>query len=270
MPVVPVADPADPRLADYRDLRDVALRRLLETEHGLFIAEGPTVVRRALAAGYRPRSLLLTQAWLDGLADVVAHVDVPCYLVTEELAEAVAGFHVHRGALAAVHRRPLPSVDEVLAGVDRLVVLEDIVDHTNLGALFRSAVALGAQGALLSPRCADPLYRRAVKVSMGAVFSLPWTRVADWWDAVPALRAAGFTTVALTPAAAVDLADVRAADRVALLVGSEGPGLTRRWQQAADIQARIPMSGGIDSLNVAAATAVAAYALWSAARRPAD
>jgi tRNA G18 (ribose-2'-O)-methylase SpoU len=146
------------------------------------------------------------------------------------------------------------------------VVLEDIVDHTNLGALFRSAVALGAQAALLSPRCADPLYRRAVKVSMGAVFSLPWTRVDDWWDAVPALGAAGFTTVALSPSAPLDLGEVSAGHRVALLVGSEGPGLTSRWQQAADVRARIPMRGGIDSLNVAAATAVAAYALWSAAR----
>ncbi len=263
-----VRDPDDPRLADYRDLRDVALRRLLETEHGLFIAEGSTVLRRALAAGYVPRSLLLTERWQAELADVVdamEAVEAPCYLVDEAVAEQVTGFHVHRGALASMHRKPLPSVADVLAGADRLIVLEDVVDHTNVGSVLRSATALGAQAALLSPRCADPLYRRAVKVSMGTVFSLPWTRVDDWWDAIPALREAGFLTVALTPGAdAVDLSTVPAAARTALLVGTEGPGLSRRWQDAADVRARIPMAGGIDSLNVAAATAVAAYALWAA------
>ena len=262
MRVVPVADATDPRLTDYRDLRDVALRRLLETERGLFIAEGATVLRRALEAGYEPRSVLLTRAWLDDLADVLATTDTPCYLVDEAVVEQVAGFHVHRGALAAMHRRPLPSVPQVLAGADRVIVLEDVVDHTNVGAILRSAVALGVQAALLSPRCADPLYRRAVKVSMGTVFSLPWTRVGDWWDAVPELRRAGLNTVALTPAAdAVDLDDVPTDGRLALLVGSEGPGLSRRWQQAADVRARIPMTGGVDSLNVAAAVAVACYVL---------
>jgi tRNA G18 (ribose-2'-O)-methylase SpoU len=260
--VVRVTDAGDPRLSDYRDLRDVALRRLLETDNGLFIAEGAMVLRRAIAAGYQPRSVLVTQQWLDGLADVLAATDMPCYLVDEAVAEQVAGFHVHRGALAAMHRRPLPAVADVLAGADRVIVLEDVVDHTNIGAILRSAVALGAGGALLSPRCADPLYRRAVKVSMGTVFSLPWTRVDDWWEAVPELRRAGFVTVALTPAPdAVDLADVPTDGRLALLVGSEGPGLSRRWQQAADVRARIPMAGGIDSLNVAAAVAVACYAL---------
>jgi tRNA G18 (ribose-2'-O)-methylase SpoU len=264
MRVVPVTDPEDPRLADYRDLRDVALRRLLEAEHGLFIAEGATVLRRALTAGYEPRSVLLTQAWLEDLADLLEPVDVPCFLADERLTAQVAGFHVHRGALAAMHRRPLPRVREVLATADRVIVLEDVVEPTNVGAVLRSAVALGAQAALLSPRCADPLYRRAVKVSMGTVFSLPWTRVDSWVDAVPALRAAGFTTVALTPAAdAVDITDVRPVGRVALVVGSEGPGLSHRWQQQADVRARIPMAGGVDSLNVAAAAAVAAYAVWS-------
>jgi tRNA G18 (ribose-2'-O)-methylase SpoU len=266
--VVPVSGAGDPRLSDYRDLRDVALRRLLETEHGLFIAEGAMVLRRALAAGYEPRSVLVTRPWLEDLADVLAESDAPCYLVDEQVAQQVAGFHVHRGALAAVHRRPLPVVAEVLAGADRVIVLEDVVDHTNVGAILRSAVALGAGAALLSPRCADPLYRRAVKVSMGAVFSLPWTRVDDWWDAVPELRAAGFTAVALTPAAdAVDLADVPTDGPLALLVGSEGPGLSRRWQQAADLRARIPMAAGIDSLNVGAAVAVACYALRPGERR---
>ncbi len=263
MRVESVADPDDLRLADYRGLRDVTLRRTLEAEHGLFIAEGATVLRRALAAGYRPRSVLVTPRWLDDLGDVLGAADAPCYLVDEAVAERVTGYHVHRGALASMHRRPLPPVAEVLAAADRLVVLEDVVDHTNVGAVFRSAVALGAQAALLSPRCADPLYRRAVKVSMGTVFALPWTRVDDWSDAVPALREAGFTTVALTPAEdAVDLAAAGTHRRTALLIGTEGPGLSHRWQDAADVRARIPMSGGIDSLNVAAATAVAAYALW--------
>lgn len=266
MRTVDVTDPGDPRLADYRDLRDVALRRLLEAEHGLFLAEGATVIRRALAAGYVPRSLLLTRRWLAALTgggtDPLAGADVPCYLVDEAVAEQVTGYHVHRGALAAMHRRPLPGVDAVLSGADRVLVLEDVVDHTNVGAVIRSAVALGAQAALLSPRCADPLYRRAVKVSMGTVFSLPWTRVDDWYDAVPELRAAGFRTVALTPAEdAVDVAAVPRDGRIAVLVGSEGPGLSTRWQQAAEVRARIPMAGGVDSLNVAAAAAVAFHAL---------
>jgi len=178
------------------------------------------------------------------------------------MTETVTGFHVHRGALASMHRRALPTPDAVVAGARRIVVLEDLVDHTNVGAVLRSAAALGCQAALLSPRCADPLYRRSVKVSMGAVFSLPWTRVDDWYDAVPRLSQAGFTTVALTlDDDAVDLDAVPRAERLALLVGSEGPGLTRRWQRTADVRARIPMTAGIDSLNVAAAAAVACYAL---------
>ena len=256
----------DARLSDYRDLRDVTLRRTLEAEHGLFIAEGEKVVRRALAAGYQPRSFMLTECWLPGLADLVAASGAPCYLVDEALTEQVTGFHVHRGALASIHRRPLPPPEQVLDGARRVVVLEDVVDHTNVGAVLRSAAALGVDGALLSPRCADPLYRRAVKVSMGAVFSLPWTRVDDWWDAVPSLSAAGFTTVALTLADdAVDLDAVPTAvpadARLALLIGSEGSGLSGRWQQAADVRARIPMAADIDSLNTAAATAIACYAL---------
>jgi len=183
-------------------------------------------------------------------------------VVTEQLAEQVTGFHVHRGALACMHRKPLPQPAELLDGAARVLVLEDLVEHTNVGAALRCAAALGVDAALLSPRCADPLYRRAVKVSMGAVFALPWTRVADWWEAVPQLTAAGFTTVALTPdPSAADLAQVRLDGPIALLIGSEGPGLSSRWRCAADIRARIPMTAGVDSLNVAAAAAVACYAL---------
>ena len=184
-----VTDPADPRLADYRDLRDVELRKALEAEHGLFLAEGEKVVRRAVEAGYRPRSFLMAPRWLDGLADVLRTADAPCYVVSEAMAEQVTGFHVHRGALASLERRPLASVDEVLAGARSVLVLEDVVDHTNVGAIFRSGAALGFDAVLLAPRCADPLYRRSVKVAMGAVFALPWTRLPDWYDALPDLSA---------------------------------------------------------------------------------
>jgi tRNA G18 (ribose-2'-O)-methylase SpoU len=263
---VEIDDAGDPRLDDYVRLRDVQLRQHLETERGLFIAEGEKVVRRALEAGCRPRSFLMAERWLAGLADVLEEAsEVPCYVVTEALAERVTGFHVHRGALASLHRPEPLSVDDVLRGAHRVVVLEDIVDHTNVGAILRSAAALGIGGALLSPRCADPLYRRAVKVAMGAVFSLPWTRLPDWYDALPQLSTRGFTTVALTPASdALDLqqtADRLAGTKVALVVGSEGPGLSGRWMTAADLRVKIPMAAGIDSLNVAAATAVACYAL---------
>ena len=261
--LVEVTDPEEPCLADYRDLRDVELRKSLEAEHGLFIAEGEKVVRRAVEAGYEPRSFLMAERWLEGLSDVLATADAPCYVVTEGLAEQVTGFHVHRGALASLHRRPLPSVDDVLDGARPGVVLVDNGDHTNVGAILRSGAALGVDAVLLSPRCADPLYRRSVKVAMGAVFSLPWTRVADWYDALPDLSRRGFTTVAMTLAPdAVPLEDaVRGLDRVALVLGGEGHGLSPRWEQAADRRAIIPMAPGIDSLNVAAATAVACYAL---------
>ncbi|HET6698737.1 MAG TPA: RNA methyltransferase [Nocardioidaceae bacterium] len=259
--LIEVDDPGDARLADYRDLRDVQLRRHLEAEHGLFLAEGEKVVRRSVEAGYAARSFLMAPRWLDGLQDVLDRTDAPCYVVSEELAEEVTGFHVHRGALASLHRRPLPDVAEVLTGARTVVVLEDIVDHTNVGAVLRSCAALGVDAVLLSPRCADPLYRRAVKVAMGAVFTVPWTRVNDWASALPALSERGFTTVALTLAPDAEPLEqaVRGLDRVALVLGSEGHGLSSRWQHAADRRAVIPMRPGVDSLNVAAAAAVACY-----------
>jgi tRNA G18 (ribose-2'-O)-methylase SpoU len=259
--LVEIGSADDPRLADYRDLRDVELRKHVEAEHGLFLAEGEKVVRRAVDAGYRPRSFLMASRWVDGLSDVLATTDAPCYVVSEALAEEVTGFHVHRGALASLERRPLPSLDEVLAGSRSVLVLEEIVDHTNVGAIFRSGAALGFDAVLLAPRCADPLYRRSVKVAMGAVFALPWTRLPDWYDALPALGERGFTSVALTLADdAVPVEDaVRGVDRLALVLGSEGHGLSPRWEQTADRRAVIPMAAGIDSLNVAAASAVACY-----------
>ncbi|MGN6129064.1 MAG: TrmH family RNA methyltransferase [Nocardioidaceae bacterium] len=256
-----VTDADDPRLADYRDLRDVELRKHLEAEHGLFLAEGEKVVRRAVEAGFPARSFLMAPRWLDGLADVLDSSDAPCYVVSEALAEQVTGFHVHRGALASLQRRPLPAVAEVLAGARTVVVLEDVVDHTNVGAIFRSAAALGVDAVLLSPRCADPLYRRAVKVAMGAVFTLPYARLDDWYGAMPTLGEAGFTTVALTLAEDARPLDeaVAGLDKVALVLGTEGHGLSPRWQASADRRAVIPMQPGIDSLNVAAASAVACY-----------
>ncbi len=264
--LIEITDPADPRLADYRDLRDVELRKHLEAEHGLFLAEGEKVVRRAVEAGFAPRSLLMAPRWIDGLADVLATTDAPCFVMSEALAEQVTGFHVHRGALASLERRPLPAVADVLAGARSVLVLEDIVDHTNVGAILRSGAALGFDAVLLSPRCADPLYRRAIKVAMGAVFTMPWTRLPDWYDALPDLSAAGFTTVALTlaPDSTPIEEAVAGVERLALVLGSEGHGLSPRWEQSADRRAIIPMAEGIDSLNVAAATAVACYV---AARR---
>lgn len=261
-----ITDPGDPRLADYVRLRDTSLRRHLESEQGLFIAEGEKVIRRAIEAGYRPRSFLLAERWLDGLRDVVQRWPAaPVFVVTEDLAEQVTGFHVHRGALASLHRERRHRLDELVA-MQRVVVLEDIVDHTNVGAIIRNAAALGWDGALLSPRAADPLYRRSIKVSMGAVFSLPWARLEDWWAAPGMLAAAGFLTVALTPAPdALTLSElaagISAETRVAVMLGTEGAGLSRRWSDEAEVRARIPMFAGIDSLNVAAAAAIACYAL---------
>nr|WP_218855645.1 RNA methyltransferase [Nocardioides daedukensis] len=259
--MVHIDDPADPRLVDYRDLRDVQLRKSLEVENGLFLAEGEKVVRRAVAAGFTPRSFLMAPRWVESLGDVLSTSDAPCFVLEEKLAEEVTGFHVHRGALASLERLPLPGVDEVLQGARSILVVEDLVDHTNVGAIFRSGAALGFDAVLLSPRCADPLYRRAIKVGMGAVFSTPWTRLPDWHDALPMLSERGFTTIALTLAddAMVIEDAVAGQEKVALVLGSEGHGLSERWERSADRRAIIPMREGIDSLNVAAATAVACY-----------
>jgi tRNA G18 (ribose-2'-O)-methylase SpoU len=259
--LIRVDDAGDERLADYRDLRDVTLRKHLEATHGLFLAEGEEVVRRAVEAGFGVRSFLMAPRWLDGLADVLERTDAPCYVVSEDLAERVTGFHVHRGALASLERVPLPSVADVLAGARTVVVLEDIVDHTNVGAVIRSAAALDVDAVLLSPRCADPLYRRSVKVAMGAVFTLPYARLEDWHDGLRDVARAGFSTVALTlgeDAQPIERA-VAGVERLALVLGTEGHGLSRRWEQTADRRAVIPMAAGVDSLNVAAAAAVACY-----------
>ena len=261
MTIERLADPTDPRLRDFTSLRDVELRTAREAEEGLFIAEGEKTIRRALAAGYEPRAFLLTEAWLGSVEPLAG--DAPVFVVPDDVLDATTGYPVHRGALASFHRRPLPSLDDVLSGARRVAVLEDIQDHTNLGAIFRSAAALGVDAVVLTPRAADPLYRRAIRTSMGAVFSIPWTRV-PWFEGPDLLREAGFTLLALTPdPAAQDLreVDTAALDRAALAIGNEGDGLSDRWLRAADLRVRIPMREGIDSLNAAAAAAVAFYAL---------
>lgn len=261
--LIEISDPADPRLADYLRLRDTQLRHSLEAEHGLFIAEGAKIIERALRAGYAPRSLLLAPRWWDGLRDAVDAWDVPVYVVSEALAEQVTGFHVHRGALGSFHRPTPRPMDDVL-GLRRLVLVEDIVDHTNLGAIIRCAAGLGWDAVVLSPRAADPLYRRAVKTAMGTVFDLPWARMASTGD-LRRLQDGGVVLVALALADdAVGLDDVPTLvgdRRVAIMLGTEGDGLSPDWMAAADIVATIPMARGVDSLNVAAAAAIACHTL---------
>jgi tRNA G18 (ribose-2'-O)-methylase SpoU len=259
---LPIDDAGDPRLADYVRLTDVHLRRSLEAEHGLFIAEGAKVIARAVAAGYPVRSLLVADDKLATIAEVAGGLAAPLYVVPAAVAERLTGYRVHRGALASMGRLPLPDPAHVIAGARRIVVLEDIVDHANVGAVFRSAAALGFDAVLLAPRCADPLYRRAVKVSMGAVFAVPYSRLADWRDGLSWLRSRGFRVLALTPhPAATPVSQIEPEGKLALLIGSEGDGLSPRWRAGADEAVRIPMSRGVDSLNVAAAAAIACYVL---------
>lgn len=271
-----VTDAADPRLADYRDLTDVALRRRLEPTGGLYIAESAKVIARALAAGHRPRSVLVQERWLDDVRSLLAGVapspdapPVPVYVVEPSVAESLTGYAVHRGALAAMHRPTPPDPRAVLRHARLVVVLEDIVDHTNVGAAFRAAAGLGADAVLVSERCADPLYRRSVRVSMGTVFQVPWTRLPAWPEARGILHEAGLHIAALALADGAVSLDSFAADRperVALLFGAEGDGLSRSALAACDTLVTIPMAGGVDSLNIASASAVA---LWALAHPPA-
>ncbi|MGU3355879.1 TrmH family RNA methyltransferase [Microbacterium sp. M4A5_1d] len=262
MPVIRIDDATDPRLSDYRDLTDVALRRVLEPAGGLYIAESAKVISRAHAAGHRARSFLVQEKWLPDVADLAG--DATVFVVSDEVAEQVTGYAVHRGALAAMHRPVTAPVSEIVADARLVLVLEDIVDHTNVGAAFRAAAGLGADAVLVSERCADPLYRRSVRVSMGTVFQVPWTRLPAWPEAAPLLHEAGLHLAALALAdGAVPLDEFAAArrDRVALLMGTEGDGLSRRALAVADTVVTIPMAGGVDSLNVAAAAAVSLWAL---------
>jgi tRNA G18 (ribose-2'-O)-methylase SpoU len=269
-----IGDPDDPRLDDYRALTDVALRTRFEPPHGLFIAEGELVLRRALRAGYRIRSILVDRKRVEQVRASLraehgddAGPEPPLYAADQDLLERLTGFHVHRGVLASFHRRAPRGAAEVLAGAGRVVLLEDVNNHTNIGAVFRGAAALGMDGVLLSPTCADPLYRRSVRVSMGEVFAVPYARLEPWPDALAEVRAAGFTVVALTPAPdALPIQALTAAQRkrVAVLFGAEGAGLTPAALAAADVRAAIPMRRGVDSLNVAAAAAVVFWELGRA------
>ncbi len=265
---ITVGQAADPRLTDYLDLTDVELRRRREPAEGLFLAEGANVVSRALRAGFRPRSLLLLRDKLERedvrlAAAAVTAADAPVYVADADVLVGLTGYDVHRGVLAAFERKPLPSVDDVLHGARRVVVLEDVVDHTNLGAAFRSAAALGVDAVLVTPRCADPLYRRSVRVSMGTVFAVPWTRLTSWPSDLALLSVAGFVTAALAlteDAITLDELAGQRHERLALVLGTEGSGLRTSTLAATDVRVRIPMSAGVDSLNVAAAAAVACYA----------
>jgi tRNA G18 (ribose-2'-O)-methylase SpoU len=262
VPICEITDSDDPRIADYRALTDVELRTRWEPPHGLFIAEGELVLRRALRAGYPPRSFLVDAKRVDQFADLAAQA--PVYTASPAVLAAATGFHVHRGVLASFHRLPLPAAGEVLSAARRVAILEEVNNHTNLGAVFRGAAALGVDAVLLSPSCADPLYRRSVRVSMGEVFAVPYARLEPWPDGLAQVRAAGFAVLALTPAAdALPIHRLTAAHRAraALLLGAEGSGLSAAAIRASDARVSIPMRRGVDSLNVAAAAAVAFWEL---------
>ena len=264
---IEITDPADERVRDYFALTDVALRTKVEPARGLYLAESENVIRRALAAGHRPRSFLMAQRWLTDLSDLVEQAEsqsVPVYFAQPGVIETMTGFHLHRGALASMHRPLLLAPAALLQHASRVVILEDIVDHTNVGAVFRSVAALGVDAVLITPRCADPLYRRAVRVSMGTVFQVPWTRIENWPEGVQVLRENGFTVAAFALTdTAISLDDLAAhlPDRLAMIFGTEGDGLSRRAVEGADMVVKIPMAGGVDSLNMAAASAVAIWAL---------
>jgi len=263
MPVIEIADLGDPRLADFAHRTDVALKNGSRTEHGLYIAESALVLERALRAGHSPRSVLALGGTVDEAVALVGP-DVPVFSGPGELLAELTGYILHRGLIASMHRPPLPAVDELIADAKRIVVLENVSDPTNVGAIFRSVAAIGADAVLVTPRCSDPFYRRAIRVSMGTVLQVPWTRVGDWTETRELLVASGFhiAALALTPDA-VSLKDFAATapELVALVLGAEGDGLTPEAIAAADTVVQIPMAHGIDSLNVAATAAVAMFAL---------
>lgn len=273
----------DERVSAYTNLTEIQLRNRLEPAKGLFIAESPKVIDRALAAGREPISLLVEEPWIEGMADTFAFVDehwgpsVPVYVASPEQLRQLTGYRLHRGALSAMRRWPLPSVAEVCRGARRIAIMENIVDHTNVGALMRSAAALDVDAVLVTPSCGDPLYRRAARVSMGTVFQIPWTRIGTesrhaWpFDGLEELHGLGFTTIAMALTddsisldelvrrldSAQDEPDH--IDKLALIFGTEGDGLSRHTIANADLTVKIPMSHGVDSLNVAASSAVAFY-----------
>lgn len=274
----------DERVAAYTNLTEIQLRNRLEPERGLFIAESPKVIDRALAAGREPISLLVEEPWIEGMSqtfDVVDKrwgTDIPVYVASPEQLRQLTGYRLHRGALSAMRRWPLPSVEETCRDARRVAVMENIVDHTNVGALMRSAAALDVDAVLVTPSCGDPLYRRAARVSMGTVFQIPWTRIGGddkhFWPrrGLEGLRSLGFTTVAMALSDdSISLDELTRRlnnspesadhiDKLALIFGTEGDGLSSHTIAGADLTVKIPMSHGVDSLNVAASSAVAFYA----------
>ena len=280
--LIEISDLNDPRLTDYTSLTDVALRRKLETERGLYMAESSKVIARALDARHRPRSFLTAPRWLAELEPWIEAAcgsadggDIPIFVAEEDVLERITGFHLHRGALAAMNRPELMDPVRLLATARngqparRVVILEGLVDHTNVGAIFRSAAALGIDAVLVTDDCADPLYRRSVRVSMGTVFQVPWTRIGEWPRSLERLHAEGFTTAALALTENslpldrfADLEECRSEQsRVALIMGTEGDGLRKHTIAQAQYSVIIPMAGHVDSLNVAAASAVACWEL---------
>ncbi|MBO0983467.1 RNA methyltransferase [Rathayibacter sp. SD072] len=263
MELVEVSSLEDPRLRDYAHATDVALKNARGAQ-GLYIAESALVLERALRAGHRPRSVLALGSSAAEAERLVGDHDVPVFTGPGELLAELTGYVLHRGLIAAMDRPVLPDPAELISGARRIVVLEDVVDPTNVGAIFRSVGAIGADAVLVTPRCSDPFYRRAIRVSMGTVLQVPWTRVGDWSATASLLHAAGFTiaAMALTPGAVpLRTFAAQAPDRVALVLGTEGAGLSDEALAAADVAVQIPMRHGIDSLNVAAASAVAMWAL---------
>jgi tRNA G18 (ribose-2'-O)-methylase SpoU len=267
--MIQVGDPADPRLADFRDLTRADRRPDRPGGKGLVIAEGVVVVRRLLASPYPLRAVLGIARRIEELVEELAVESAPVYSTTAEVMAQVVGFHLNRGVLAVADRVSAASPERVVAHARRLAVLEGVGDHENLGALFRNAAAFGVDGVLLGPGCSDPLYRRSVRVSMGHVLAVPFAPMPEPWPAgLKWLRDQGFRVLALTPNGPAALRDELAAtDRVAVLLGSEGPGLTQEALDAADAAVRIPMVPGVDSLNVATAGAVAFYELGTFSAR---
>ena len=273
MPIIHLEDLDDPRLAAYSGMTDAQLRDCPDSTHGLFIGESRKVIERALAAGVRMRSLFMEEKWLDQTMPLVDSLladdpDFPVLVATREQFRALTGYEVTRGALAAFERPPLPRVEDLLASARRVAVLEDVTNYTNIGAVFRSAAALGIDAVLVTPSCHDPLYRRAARVSMGTVFQVPWTRIGSEraWAAegVPLLRSLGFSTAALALSdEAIFQHDerLRGCDKLALVLGTEGDGLAPSTIANCDYTVKIPMDHEVDSLNVAAASAVAFWEL---------
>jgi tRNA G18 (ribose-2'-O)-methylase SpoU len=258
-----VNDPDDPRLDDFRDLNSVDRRPDLPTGKGLVIAEGVLVVQRMLASRFTPHALLGTDRRLAELKDDLAGAGAPFYRASADVMARVVGFHLNRGVLGAARRVPEPSVAQVVDGARTVAVLEGVNDHENLGSIFRNAAGLGVDAVVFGSGCADPLYRRAVRVSMGHALLVPYARATNWPNDLVTLKTSGFRLLAMTPhSQACALPEAMTAsrdDRIAVLVGAEGPGLTRATLRLSDVRVRIPMSRDTDSLNVATAAALAFY-----------